>query len=155
MKQIYYPKYNITLIDGSDIFIKSFVCFLDKIYILKIDNSKEAKNILIECLDILFENSLLEAKKQTKQYCHFIFYINFNSIIIDENLSNFIDIKKINKIINQFILKFKDKFIFYRNKKDLSLSFKDKKTIKNTVLGEEQEILYILQKKLKHKVALT
>ena len=153
IRQIYYPKYNIILINGNDIFIDAFICFLDKIYITSSSSIKETKIILNNCLYSYFLNVLNNTSLSCKQYKNIVFYYNLNIQDVNIEIFKYICKEKFIHIIKQFILKNKNMFLFYRSNKNINFNINLIPKIKIT--GEEQEILNAINKKLASKLTLT
>lgn len=153
ISQIYYPKYNVVLINSNNIFIDAFVCFLDSIYTTPPDNLKETKILLNSCLYTYFLKILKSTSASYTQYINVVFYYNINFQDVNIEIFKYINKNKFFNIINNFILKNKNIFLFYKNNK--KLSFNNGLISKITITGEEQEILNVINKKLMLKPTLT
>jgi hypothetical protein len=153
ISQIYYPKYNIVLINSNDIFINAFVCFLDNIYVTSPANIKETKILLNNCLYTYFLNILQNTSSSYSQYNNIVFYYNLNLQYVNIEIFKYICKDKFINIIKQFITKNKNIFLFFKNNKNLN--FNNSLIPKVKITGEEQEILNAINKKLASKPTLT
>jgi hypothetical protein len=155
----YFPRYNILLIDGKNIFTNAFGCFLEKIYELRlfdqkedtitITSSKEIDELLLLCLEAYTTSSFKQARhyiKQNKLYCNIVIY--FNLKYLDNNLEifNYINFATISKITNKFIKSCKSKKInFYLDKIQSSISFADSSiTVEESPTSKIKETLNII-----------
>ena len=89
MQGKYFPRYNILLIKGKNIFTDAFDCFIEKIYQLSlflkeqdkivINITAETSDMLLQCLNHSLENNINECylfKKEHKIYCNTVIYFN-------------------------------------------------------------------------------
>jgi hypothetical protein len=153
INQIYYPKFNLILINGNDIFIDAFICFLDTIYISSSSNTKETKNILNGCLYRYFLNAQHTTSQACNNYNNIIFYFNLSLDNVNIEIFKYINRDKFINLIKQFILKNKNIFNFYKSNK--IIQFNNNLKPKVRITGEEQEILNTINKKLASKPTLT
>lgn len=86
----YFPRFNLLLLDGSQLFGNAFSCFLEKIYNLKLfctdtENNvsislcQEAKTLLETCLESSSREIFAAAKDYIslhKIYCNTVIYFN-------------------------------------------------------------------------------
>jgi hypothetical protein len=153
INQIYYPKYNIILINSNNIFSEAFVCFLDNIYNIPYVTPKETKIILNDCLYTYFFDILKNISVSHKQYNNVVFFYNFTMQDYNADIFKYICKDKFTSIIKQFILKNKNTFNFFKNNKNIHFNTCLKPRVKIT--GEELEILNAINKKLTPKPTLT
>lgn len=133
----YFPRYNILLIDGKDIFAAAFECFLERIYslslYLKKDNdisipsTEETKNILILCLNLAIDTAIKQARKyikDSKVFCNIVVYFNLNYLESNLEIFNYTNKESVFKIVNNFIKHCKKRKInFFIDKIQNSIEF--------------------------------
>lgn len=124
MQGKYFPRYNILLIKGENIFTDAFDCFLEKIYhlslFLKEQNkvviclTAETSDILLQCLNHSLENNINKCflfKKEHKIFCNTVIYFNLKNIESNLEIFNYLERDIIYKIIKKFIKTSKKKKI--------------------------------------------
>ena len=157
----YYPKYNITLIDGNACIEHAFLCFLDSIYELKLVElstdkiiaDKSSFDILKTCLSSSFNNFIKKYKKIIKQkkiYCQVVFCFNIDKLLNTPLLFNYIDKQKSLKIINKYLKTTlrKEKMNGYVVPPMVRINFTDEFTEILHPIGEVQEVLSIISSNL-------
>ena len=159
VKGKYFPRYNLLLIDGKDVFCKAFRCFLERVHDLSlfeqeegnitISTTSEIKTLISLCLKDALHSSVHEANifiKQQKIFCNIIIYYNLK--YIEDNLEIFNYIKKefIYTQINKFVKSAKSKKInFYLDKITNAIKFENSFIeTQNTTSASVRETLNII-----------
>lgn len=162
MKSNLYPKFNILLLDGRDIFSTSFVCFLDTVYQLSsfvkqedgqvsIPMSADTKDILYTCiLTIEKDIKLLKATLKDKNiYCNIIIYFNLQDLEQSQEIFNYIDKKFVHTQIKRALKTLiKKKINYYIYNASEKINFTEEIKIINEPAGKIKEVLNIINFKL-------
>ena len=138
MGGIYFPKYNILLLDGKQVFDNAFICFLESVYQLSlytktqtdiiIPQIKETEDLLFSCLINERETHFKLGSsfiKDNKIYCNIV--VCFNLAYLESNLEifNYLNKDAIYKVVKKFIKQCKKKKInFFVNNAASEFVFK-------------------------------
>ena len=162
MKSNYYPKFNILLVDGKEVFNTIFTCFLDIMYQLSsfkedsvgnvhIPACDETKEILYKCL-LTAEEHIKPIKhhiKQNKLYCNIIIYFNLQDLEQTQEIFKYIDKSVVFTQINKALKIFKRKKIqYYIYNLTEKINFTENYKTINIPTGKAQEVLNIINFKL-------
>lgn len=162
MKSNYYPKFNLLLVDGREIFNTAFTCFLDIMYQLSSFKKNDdgdmylhacdnTKKILSTCL-LSTEEYIKIIKlhmKQNKLFCNIILYFNLQDLEQTQEIFKYIDKSVVFAQINKVLKTFKRKKVqYYIYNLAEKINFTENYKVINTPAGKVQEVLNIINFKL-------
>ena len=144
MGGVYFPKYNLLLLNGKNIFINAYECFLEKAYILQLykvdsnnvslDCTPQVIELLISCLQTSVQQSHETAQlyiRNNKIYCNIV--TCFSLTFLQNNLEIFKYLSK------DTVFKYTNKFI--KSKKNKKYYFFIDNNLKSTVYQTESDIV--------------
>lgn len=157
MGGVYFPKYNLLLLNGKNIFINAYECFLEKAYTLQLykynnDNisiecTPEVVELLTSCLSASVGAAQKEAHNfinKNKIYCKVV--VCFSLTFLQNNLEIFTYLSKdaVYKCTNKFIKSKKQYFFIDNNLKSIVYQTNLEIFTDNTPTSRLKDILNII-----------